>query len=173
MSSVRDALRGGREPRHVTSIVHPDRTCQQCTLCKKRDLSKYSHPKSWKNPCLLQQLQAAEPSLNIQPESCICLLCRKDVSSMSDGSFSPRCRKSTYTVKLCYIPDCQNSCIKLTKSVNVQELARFFSMENDDANDDSTEDIPLCSHHYMQWYRHIHTPQTNCKTCGKKLRNYS
>ena len=40
-------------PRYVTSAVHPGRYCQQCSLCMKRGLSKYSHPKSWKNPSQL------------------------------------------------------------------------------------------------------------------------
>lgn len=177
MRSARDVSSQRREPRDVNSAVHPDQLCEQCALCKKTDFSKYSHPKSWKNPSLLQQLQVAEPFLNIQPESCICLLCRRDVSKVSDVSFSPRWRRCTNIVKLCYIPDCLNTDIKVSKSVNVQELALFFPVGDiDDATVstvDGTDDIPLCSHHYMQWYKHTHSAHSNCKTCGKKFNKYS
>ena len=45
--------------------------------------------------------------------------------------------------------------------------------DNDDgivSTEDSTDDIPLCSH---QWYKHTHLAHSNCKTCGKKLNKYS
>ena len=177
MTSIREAIQG-RDPQHITSAVHPDRPCEQCALCKRRHLSKYSHPKAWKNPSLLQQFQTAEPSLNIQPDSCICLLCRKDVSSITDDSFSPRWRRNIDTVRQCYIPDCQNTDIKGTKQASLQDLVMFFREGNDDTthncmDDNPVEDVPLCNHHYMQWYRHTHTTHSKCKTCGKKLRNYS
>ncbi len=126
MRSARDT----GESRHVTSAVHRGRPCEECALCKKKDLSKYSHPKSsWKDPSLLQQLQAAEPSINVQPESCICLLCRRDVS---DVSFSPRWRKNIGIVKLiCYIPNCTNTDIK-AKSIDAQELTQFSPAGHND-----------------------------------------
>ena len=168
---IREAIQGW-DPRHITSAVHPDRPCEQCALCKQRHLSKYSHPKAWKNPSLLQQFQTAEPSLNIQPDSCICLLCRKDVSSITDDSFSPRWRRNIDTVRQCYIPDCQNTDIKGTKQASLQDLVMFFREGNDDTthncmDDNPVKDVPLCNHHYMQWYRHTHTTHSKCKTCGK------
>ncbi len=176
MRSARDARDAGRESRHVTSAVHPGRSCEECVLCKKKDLSKFSHPKSWKDPSLLQQLQAAEPSLNVQPESCICLLCRRDVSNVNDVSFSPRWRKNTGIMKLiCYIPNCTNTDIK-TKLIDVQQLTPFFPVGHNDAtfsNEDGTNNVPICSYHYMQWYRYAHTTHSDCKTCGKQIRDYS
>ncbi len=145
MRSARDARDAGRESRHVTSAVHPGRSCEECVLCKKKDLSKFSHPKSWKDPSLLQQLQAAEPSLNVQPESCICLLCRRDVSNVNDVSFSPRWRKNTGIMKLiCYIPNCTNTDNK-TKLFDVQQLTPFFPVGHNDAtfsNEDGTNNVP-------------------------------
>ena len=81
--------------------------------------------------------------------------------------------KGIDTLKMCYISDCSYTDIKVTKSANVQELEAFFNYDVTHSNEGGTEDIPLCSSHYMKWYRHTHTPHTNCKTCGRKLRNYS
>ena len=94
------------------------------------------------------------------------------MSKVSDSSFSPRWRKGT-DIKLCYISDCTNTDIKVTKSVNAQQLEQLFEAEPTYANEGETENIPLCSHHYMQWYRHTHKSFTKCTTCGRKLRNYS
>ena len=60
----------------------------------------------------------------------------------------------------------------------MQELIQLFTGGNVDAahthgSDNSTDDTPLCNHHYMQWYRHTHTSQTKCITCGKKFQKYS
>ena len=85
--SVKCAATQGRESRMGTSAIHPGQPCQECSLCKKRGLSKYTHPKSWKDPSLLQVLQTTEPSLALQPESCICVAL--------ESRFSPRWRKGT------------------------------------------------------------------------------
>ncbi len=171
---IRSARDTGRESRHVTSAVHPGRPCEECALCKKKDLSKYSHPKSWKDPSLLQQLQAAEPSLNVQPESCICLLCRRDVSDVNDVSFSPRWRKNTGIIS--NIPNCTNTDIK-AKSIDAQELTQFLPAGHNDAtfsNEDGTNNVPICSYHYNAMVQaYTHATHSDCKTCGKHIRNYS
>ena len=103
------------------------------------------------------------------------------MSGIADVSFTPRWRKGTDPIKVCYISDsdCKDAEIKVTKSVNVQELEHFFNKGNDDVSEGGTvtEDIPLCSYHYGKWYRHINVPHTstctNCKTCGKRLRDYN
>ena len=80
---------------------------------QETNLSKHSHPKSWKNPSLLQQLQTIEPSLNMQLDSCICLPSKKNVSNIHDSSFSPRWKKITDIVRQCYIPNCLNNDTKM------------------------------------------------------------
>ena len=75
--------------------------------------SKYSHPKSWKNPSLQQQLETIEPSLNMQTDRCSCLLCKKDVSNIHDSSFSHRWKKITDIVRQCYVPNCLNNDTKM------------------------------------------------------------
>ena len=113
MKSVCESTQEERSPRSVSSIVHPDRPCQQCSLCKRRNLSKHSHPKLWKNLSLLQQLQTIDLSLNMQPDSCIWLSCRNDVSTIHDSSFSPRWKKITDIVRQCYVPNCLNNDTKM------------------------------------------------------------
>ena len=162
-----------REQRPVTSAIHPDRLCQPCILCHKGDLSKYFHPKSWKDPSLLEQLKLYEQSIDIQPESCICRLCRNDVNKLCQEGFVPRWRENTGTgtgtVRVCYIPGCTSTDVKVTKAVSPHELLQFFnSSDTVECNSpEPTGDIPLCSHHYMQWYRHTHTLHAKCKTWEK------
>ena len=105
MSSLRARISSTAETRKVTSSVHQGRDCQPCILCKKGNQSKYFHPKSWKDDTLLQSLRDHEPSLNIQPESCICRPCRNDVSHISEDGFIPRWRKQTPQLQECWIPD--------------------------------------------------------------------
>ncbi len=40
------------------------------------------------------------------------------------------------------------------------------SSENEPVN------VQLCSHHYMQWYKEIHTVHIKCRTYGKSIQNY-
>ena len=49
----------------------------------------------------------------MQPDSCICLLCKKDVSTIHDSSFSPRWKKITDIVRQCYVPNCLNNDTKM------------------------------------------------------------
>ena len=53
----------------------------------------YSHPKTWKGKTALQQLKFTEPQKLITPESCICQLCRDDISKIIlDPNYNPRWR---------------------------------------------------------------------------------
>ena len=161
------------EPRQVTSVTHPGRPCESCVLCNKGNQSNYFHPKSWKDPLLLQRLQEFEPSLNIQPESCICPQCRNDVRKLGNDSIPTRWRKnSSVTVKNCYIHCCTNVDIKVTKLMERQAIVEFFACNTSDScqsSENETEGIPLCSHHYMEWYRYNHPSHIKCKTCGKNI----
>ena len=78
---------------------------------------------------------------------------------------------------MCYVNECTGTDIKVTKAPNPHELLQFFKPDGSDTADcnsqEPTEDIPLCSHHYMQWYRHTHSLQSKCKTCGESLRRYT
>jgi len=128
MTSIREAIQGRDLDTSLLLYTLIGRVSN--VLCVSGDTCPSTpHPKAWKNPSLLQQLQTAEPSLNIQPDSCICLLCRKDVSSITDDSFSPRWRRNIDTVRQCYIPDCQNTDIKVTKQASLQDLITFFRKE--------------------------------------------
>ena len=168
MRSSRTCGVGVPELRQVTSTVHPGRFCQPCALCKKGNQSKYSHPKSWRTPLLLQQLQQFEPSLNVQPESCICQACRRDVVNLNNGdnSFTPRWRKPV-VVKSCIVNGCTNSEIKVTTEMELEAFIQFF----DCAYEPDNESIPLCILHYNKWYRHTHhhLSHIKCKTCGKNI----
>ncbi len=90
-------------------------------------------------------------------------------------------------IKVCYIPDCLNSDIKVTKSVNVQELALFFPVgDNYDttlklSNEDGTDfaHITICDG-IGTHIQHIVTVKhvvKNCLTTAKAVlcqsQNYS
>ena len=154
MKSLRSSTVGVPESRQATSSVHPGRSCCPCALCNKGNLSKYSHPKTWKNPLVLQQLQEFEPSLNLHDESCICQPCRRDVLNLNsgDGSFTPRWRKSK-EVKKCFVNGCPNCTdIKMTKVLAQFFECTYLSAESECAN------IPLCNSHYNKWHKHLHGP---------------
>ncbi len=68
MSQSRTRYTASRDLRLVTSHVQP---CQPCILCKKGNQSKYFHPKSWKDASLFERLKQFEPSLGIEPQSCM------------------------------------------------------------------------------------------------------
>lgn len=127
MSSLRARTSSTAETRKVTSSVHQGRDCQPCILCKKGNQSKYFHPKSWKDDTLLQSLRDHEPSLNIQPESCICWPCRNDVSHISEDGFIPRWRKQTNKGSIeCCVPNCTNNVYKVTKLVDKISVCNFL-----------------------------------------------
>ena len=83
MSGLGRTRSGVLQVQQVYSTVHKDRPCQPCILCKQGNHSKYFHPKFWKDPTLLERLKQYEPSLNILSETCICQLCRDDLSNLA------------------------------------------------------------------------------------------
>ena len=160
-----------RDLRIVTSNVHPG---QPCTLCKKGNQSKYFHPKSWKDASLLERLKQLEPSLNIEPHSCICRPCRNEVKNIMNDGFIPRWRKSNKG--MCFVPKCTHSAQKVTKLANELDILAFFSIDDiDKENIGSQPGVPLCTEHYGAWYRHAHASPSHkhCKTCGKLLTDMS
>ena len=128
--------------RQVTSSVHPKRPCQACILCKQGNLSKYFHPKTWKNKVVLDQLRELEPSLDIQPDSCICRRCRDDISKLSQSNFIPRWRKQSKSHDHCYVPGCNLPSQKLTKQVSKEKLCNFFSVLEDKGVNTTPSDEP-------------------------------
>lgn len=167
----------GLPSRQVMSHVHSGQPCQPCILCKKGNQSKYFHPKSWKDASLLERLQQFEPSLHIQPHSCICRPCRNEVNDIKEG-FVPRWRKSSKGVtQPCFAPECTHSAQKVTKLANRSTLSDFFSIQNENIPSQSSqvtdEGVPLCTEHYGEWYRHSNPTHKRCKTCGKNLTDLS
>ena len=128
MNQVRSrrSLDPNRALRQVTSQVHPGRPCQPCVLCSKGNQSKYFHPKSWKDSTLLESLQELEPSLNIEPESCICRPCNNEVKDIGKDNFIPRWRKKGTKQQSCIVPRCLNAAKTVTKLTNPSALLAFF-----------------------------------------------
>jgi len=115
-----------------------------------------------------------EPELQIKADSCICRLCNTDAKKVGDPNFTPRWRKRKGTALVsCYVPHCTKSDIKVTKKGNMQDLLKFFEIEH--PNDANLEQVPLCTHHYMQWYRQHQQVSSHiiCTTCGKYIDDFS
>ena len=161
---------GNKQLRQVTCSVHQGRACHPCILCKEGNHSKYFHPKSWKDSNLVDILRKREPHINIEPDSCICRLCRDDVSKICDPDYVPRwnkAKKSDYTN--CFIPGCNNSVHKVTKLVGKQSLCNFFGVVIANANSSDEESTALCLEHYGALYRHLNPLNRKCRTCDKTV----
>ena len=171
--STRSSSAGAPQAREVKSSIHPQRLCHPCILCNRGKQSKYFHPKSWKDPVLLQLLQQYEPTLDIEDYSCICRQCTLDVKKLraGDPSFVPRWRKSTKTDTKCYINWCMSAKAHVTKVVDLADLLSFFSCDQEDTAG-TTNEVPLCIEHYNDWYSYNH-PESHshlkCKTCYKYI----
>ena len=121
---------GNKQLRQVTCSVHQGRACHPCILCKEGNHSKYFHPKSWKDSNLVDILRKREPHINIQPDSCICRLCKDDVSKIHNADYVPRwnrAKKQEYAN--CFIPGCNNSVHRVTKLVDKQSLCGFSELK--------------------------------------------
>ena len=154
--------------RQVTCSVHPGRPCQPCILCKQGNLSKYFHPKSWKNKALLDQLRELEPSIAIQLDSCICRPCRDDISKITNHGFVPRWRKVKRS-QHCYVPGCSDSVQRVTKLVDKETLCHILDIQTENAGEDDKTGFPLCMEHYGTLYRYLNPESRNCKTCNKRI----
>ena len=118
MSQIRVTRGSNNDLRPVTSSVHQGQPCQPCILCKRANILKYFHPKSWKDDSALQKLREFEPALDIKPESCICRNCRLDVSCIGESGFIPRWRKMNDPNKIeqqCYVSQCNECVCKITR----------------------------------------------------------
>ena len=152
---------GGLQVRQVYSSVHKHRPCQPCSLCKQGNQSKYFHPKSWKDTTLLERLKQSEPSLDILPDSCICRLCRDDLSKLGSEGHTPRWRKmkQNNVKRVCYVSGCSNPSSKVTQLANKATLDMLFSTASENEPPTSTSDdegmYPLCQEHYGLLYRHL------------------
>ena len=156
--------------RQVTCSVHHGRPCQPCILCKQGNQSKYFHPKSWKDKSLFEHLRRYEPSLDIQPDSCICRLCRDDVSKICNDGYIPRWRKlKRHECAHCSILGCTNSVSKVTKLVAKANLCDILGVEIENAEPSDEEGTALCMEHYGALYRHLNPFNKKCITCDKTL----
>ena len=155
MSVLKSRTRSGvLQVRQVYSAVHKGRPCQPCILCKQSNQSKYFHPKLWKDSTLLERLKQHEPSLDILPETCICRLCRDDLSKLGDEDHTPRWKKlnKTRDKKTCYVSGCSGASYKVTKLASKATLDKLFDTpcENESpiSGNDHHEGYPLCQGHY-------------------------
>ena len=176
MSGLGRTRSGVLQVRQVYSTVHKDRPCQPCILCKQGNHSKYFHPKLWKDPTLLERLKQHEPSLNILSETCICRLCRDDLSNLGDEDHVPRWKKvnETSVKKICYVADCSNASFKVTKLASKATFDELFDTPSENECPISPEaqgGYPLCQEHYGVLYRHLNPTHfiKRCKTCNKLL----
>ena len=162
---------GNRQHRQVTSSIHQGRPCHPCILCNQGNLSKYIHPKTWKDESVFEQLKAYEPSIAIMPDSCICRLCRDDVSKIvnkRDG-FIPRWRKvSTNVHTYCQIPMCNSAVYKVTKVASTSDILKVFGVSDENTDCNENEGTALCVEHYGGFYKHLN-PNKRCVTCGRWL----
>jgi len=165
--------RSGEQLRQVTSAIHKGRPCNPCHLCKQGNLSKYVHPKSWKNEELLGQLRRYEPDLDIQPDTCICRLCRDDIGKINDENFTPRWRKNNNNKMLCIVPECNQVSSKTTKLVDHSTLCSLLHIDLSMCTLNKDGGFPLCGDHYGILYRQLNPFQHNCKTCNKVLHDIS
>jgi len=127
----------------------------------------------------MQRLRSSEPSLNILPESCICRLCRDDLSKLGNEGHIPRWRnievKMGTGTKICYVPACSNPSFKVTQVANKTTLEKLLdiSSENMPPVPASNEEkgYPLCKEHYWALYQEVNPTHftKKCKTCDKLL----
>ena len=170
-SSTR-TTRSGDQLRQVTSDIHRGRPCDPCLLCKQGNVLKYVHPKSWKNEHLLSRLRQYEPSLYVQPDSCICRLCRDGISKIDDDNFMPRWRKNNQKNK-CFLPDCTNISSKTTQLVDYSRLCNLFNISEENSEYSNMKQFPLCSEHYGTLYKQLNPTNRNCRTCSKVITDTS
>ena len=161
----------------VTSSVHPGRACTKCILCKQGNI-KYSHPNSWSDKSLLEQLKAYEPTVSIMADSCICRLCRDDVTNSKSDQFVPRWRKNRspeHVNKHCEIPACTDAIHRVTKLANKTLIYEYFGVQVSSTSESTSEssceeETALCLSHYSDFYHHKNPDKfKQCVTCGKHL----
>ncbi|XP_064384664.1 uncharacterized protein LOC135333611 [Halichondria panicea] len=177
MSQHRATRGSGADVRPAISSVHQGQPCQPCILCKRGNMSKYFHPKSWKDGSLLKKLQEFEPALGINPDSCICRNCRQDVSSIGESSFVPRWRKindENEKEQQCYVSECNECECKSTTLADRATICSLFDMNIERIETPrGTDGIPLCTYHYGVLYRKLNPSHLKCKTCSKHISDFT
>jgi len=146
--------------REVHSVLHPDRPCHPCILCHKGNQSRYFHPKTLKDPSILEFLQTYEPDLAIKADSCICRSCKNELIKVKGSDIIPRWRKAIIhkTNENCCIPLCL-SVENITKCVtNKLKVLQYFEdtqlhvgAHSTSCESDIQEDVYLCRPHYHAW----------------------
>ena len=180
MSNPGSRTRAGvLQVRQIHSSVHKDRPCQPCILCKQGNQSKYFYPKQWKDATLLESLRQSEPLLNILPDSCICRLCRDDLSKLGNEGHTPRWRrintKCNTDKRVCYVPDCCNPSIKVIRLASKGTINELFQIPSENQHHtlacDENPGYPLYQEHCRVLYRHLNSAHFNkqSKTCKKLM----
>lgn len=121
--------------------------------------------------------KGSEPFLNILPDSCICRLCRDDLSKLGNEGHTPRWRKINIKCnadkRACYVPECCNPSTKVTRLASMATIHELFEIpsENQHHTPACDEDLgyPLCQEHYGVLYRHFNPSYftKKCKTCKR------
>ena len=106
---------------------------------------------------MLAKLKAYEPDLDIQDDSCICRLCRDDVTKIAhDSRCIPRWRKSSQVQKdSCCVPDCSMVSSKVTQLVDSTTLCTLLDINKSNLNVSVTMGFPLCTEHYRKLYEKL------------------
>ena len=63
----------------MTSSIHPGQPCCPSVLCCEK-----ANPKLQKVGSLLENLKLFEPSLRMEPDSCICRSCRNEIKDVNN-----------------------------------------------------------------------------------------
>ncbi len=159
--------------RPVFSDAHKGRPCAECILCKEK-CATYTHPVKWKNEALLPFLRTIEPSVNIQPEACICLNCRVNLGTGQKNAenYHPRwVQQSTHIADICKVPECDQPATRTTKLGTSEDISRILKCSS--INSDSAE-TKLCNSHYRALHRQLkpHNYQWKCAVCLTATRSY-
>ena len=166
MSNPRSRTRAGvLQVRQIHSSVHKYRPCQPCILCKQGNLSKYFHPKQWKDATLLESLRQSEPLLNILPDSCICRLCRDDLSKLGNEGNTPRWRriniKCNTDKRVCYM----SQAVVIHPLRSLGTINELFLIPSENQHHtlacDENPGYPLYQEHCRVLYRHLNPAHFN------------
>ena len=101
-------------------------------------------------------------------DSCVCRLCRDDISRLCDDAFVPRWnRLKVIENSTCYIQGCTNTVHRVTKVVSRPELFGIPADLSDPS--DHTVGTALCIEHYGAMYRLLNPIKNKCRTCDQKI----
>ena len=121
----------------------------------KVNQGSYTHPKDWQDKAVFTMLKSLEQSKELQADSCICRLCRHELSlCCKNDNHTPKRMKESQGKQSCFVRSCNEGADIVTKVANQKTVCECFNMLP------SVESVStataLCSTHYQELYRHIH-----------------